>query len=509
MTIKAYSYLRFSTPEQSKGDSYRRQTENARQYAERHGLELDETLTFQDMGVSAFRGLNAKVGALGAFLEGVQNGTVPPNSYLLIESLDRLSRDAILEAQTVFQQIILSGITIVSLIDNKVYSRESINNNPIEVIAAILSFIRSHEESAVKSRRVREAWSNKRKTANSKVLTSQAPSWLKLRNVNGKRKFQVIEERADVIRRIFRMTLSGVGQNAIEKTFNSEGVPVFGRGKRWHRSFIVKILSNPAVIGTFIPHTIEYKDGKKRRKPQAPVPNYFPTILDNETFSAVQSLRVNTKSPMRGRHAGKQLNNIFGGLARCPICGGTATLVNKGKRGKPYLVCQRAKTGVGCNYKSIRYEIVENAFLDHYEEAIHFMTAGDAGNGIQAKIESFERGIDILKEQINKILYTISPSQSPSVANKIMEMEAEIESNEKQLRVLYTEKDAAIGTMLNKRIEDLRKTLSMSPINRNEVNVLLRQILSGVTINYQNGTIDLLWKHGGESSLLYAWPMED
>jgi DNA invertase Pin-like site-specific DNA recombinase len=42
MTI-AYSYLRFSTPEQMQGDSFRRQTEAAKVYAERHGLTLEGT----------------------------------------------------------------------------------------------------------------------------------------------------------------------------------------------------------------------------------------------------------------------------------------------------------------------------------------------------------------------------------------------------------------------------------------------------------------------------------
>lgn len=71
---RAYSYLRFSTPEQSKGDSLRRQSAMARDYARRNGLDLDETLTFHDLGVSAFRGQNLAEGRLAYFREAV--GTV-------------------------------------------------------------------------------------------------------------------------------------------------------------------------------------------------------------------------------------------------------------------------------------------------------------------------------------------------------------------------------------------------------------------------------------------------
>jgi DNA invertase Pin-like site-specific DNA recombinase len=121
---KAYSYLRFSTPEQMRGDSFRRQTQLALEYADRHGLELDTTLSLNDLGVSAFRGKNARTGALGAFLDAVDADLVPPGSLLLVESLDRVTRQDPWDALPLFQQIINAGITIVTLQDGKPYSRE-------------------------------------------------------------------------------------------------------------------------------------------------------------------------------------------------------------------------------------------------------------------------------------------------------------------------------------------------------------------------------------------------
>jgi DNA invertase Pin-like site-specific DNA recombinase len=80
---KAYSYLRFSTPEQLKGDSLRRQTELSRAYAEKHGLELDESLTFRDLGVSGYTGKNIER-ALGAFIEAVDNKMITPGHLSVI-----------------------------------------------------------------------------------------------------------------------------------------------------------------------------------------------------------------------------------------------------------------------------------------------------------------------------------------------------------------------------------------------------------------------------------------
>ena len=54
---KAYSYLRFSTPEQALGDSERRQLKQAQKCARRRGLDLSNQLfegkvdlAFEDLG---------------------------------------------------------------------------------------------------------------------------------------------------------------------------------------------------------------------------------------------------------------------------------------------------------------------------------------------------------------------------------------------------------------------------------------------------------------------------
>jgi hypothetical protein len=44
---RAFSYRRFSTPEQAKGHSLKRQTEAAEAWCAAHGVELDRELTFE------------------------------------------------------------------------------------------------------------------------------------------------------------------------------------------------------------------------------------------------------------------------------------------------------------------------------------------------------------------------------------------------------------------------------------------------------------------------------
>ena len=123
-----YSYIRFSTPEQARGDSHRRQLELSQRYAQEHGIELDTSLQLNDFGISAFRGHNAISGRLGSFLEAVETGKVKPGSVLLVESLDRLSRSEVMTSLNLFTQLLGQGISIVTLADSREYTRESIND---------------------------------------------------------------------------------------------------------------------------------------------------------------------------------------------------------------------------------------------------------------------------------------------------------------------------------------------------------------------------------------------
>src|SRR6516162_6489361 len=115
----AYSYIRFSHPDQAKGDSLRRQTAKRDAWLKKTGAVLDTALSLQDKGVSAFTGehrANPERHALAAFLELVKQGRIAKGSYLIVESLDRLSREHIRPALTLLLNLIDSGIRVVQLL---------------------------------------------------------------------------------------------------------------------------------------------------------------------------------------------------------------------------------------------------------------------------------------------------------------------------------------------------------------------------------------------------------
>jgi len=341
---KAYSYLRFSTTDQSKGDSLRRQTEPARVYAKRHGLELDESLTFKDLGVSAFRGKHAQEGALAAFLKAVETGRVRKGSYLLVENLDRLSREKVRIAFRQFTDILSHGVNIVTLFDNKTYTDDSIDDNFGDLLISLTTMFRAHEESAVKSKRLGAAWQNKRNKAQAegRKLTAKCPAWLTL--ASDRKSFTVDKSRAKVVRRIFEMTVAGNGKSVIARRFNTESVATFGDSDGWHSSYIQKILESESVCGVFQPMRIEMKDGKKTRVPDGePIPDYFPAVVDRATFEHAKRSRAARRIPA-GRK-GQNYSNLFTGLTFCGNCGAAMHFINKGEgtKGGSYLVCSNSR----------------------------------------------------------------------------------------------------------------------------------------------------------------------
>lgn len=509
-TPRAYSYLRFSTPEQMRGDSYRRQTSLAEEYVARHGLVLDERLSFQDLGVSAFRGTNLKRGKLREFMRAVEDGIVRPGDYLLIESLDRLSREAILEAQGLFLQIISAGVVLVTLADGQAYSRDQINANPHQLYLSLGVMIRANEESATKARRLRAAWDGKRAKAKERPLTAMCPGWLELDRESGR--FIVAEERAEVVRHIYEQTLAGLGQHAIAEALNREGTPTFGKAKLWHRSYVKKILGNPAVTGTMVPHQVDFQEGRRVRKPLAPVPDYYPAIVSQEDFQRVQAQLMAGRTNNRGGATGVKVQSLLAGLARCPLCGGTMTRVAKGtgtKAGKPYLVCAKAKAGAGCTYRAVPQHQVEEALQRNLPVILAGAPSGK--DGLDERIEATEMALEVISDQIANLLEALMAGPSPVLNAKLRALEAEKEELEKDLRELGQQHQAAAGPFLAKRLDDLVEAMGTTPLDRSLANARLRQVFSGVVLDWREGSMTFQWKQGGQTSpcVVFAWPKDD
>lgn len=340
---RAYSYIRFSTPEQGKGDSLRRQVDAARACAAALGLELDESL--RDLGRSAYSGAHRTQGALGAFLRAVEAGEVPRGSLLVVESLDRLSREQVLDALEQFRAILKAGIEVVTLSDGQRYTETSVRRDFTQLLVSLLVMARAHEESARKAERVCAAWGQKRlRAAQGEAMTARCVAWCRVAGTGRERRYELIPERAAVVRRIFQETADGMGRRVIVKRLNGEGVPTWGRSGGWRDSYIAKMLHNRAVLGFGQPH---HRTVEGRVPLGEEVAGYYPEAVLPDLFHRANTARAQRRG--KGGPQGQGVANLFSGLARCG-CGATMVHVNKGMppKGGRYLQCDAQRRGLAC-----------------------------------------------------------------------------------------------------------------------------------------------------------------
>ena len=429
----AYSYLRMSRPEQATGDSLRRQLECAQAYANAEGLTLVED--YRDIGISAFKGRNLEEGTLGRFLAAVEAGEVPAGSTLIVESLDRISRQEITAALNLFLLILKFGIEIVTLTDGQRYTKTSVDESVSQLLSSVISMQRAHEESAVKAQRVSMAWEQKRKkAANGIPLTRIAPAWLELNET--RTSWTVIESRASIVRRIFRDAVDGIGAYKIARLLTDEGHEPWGRRglmpgvsrSAWQPSTVKKILANESVFGRFHPHTVS---GGKRVPTGEPIDGYFPEIVSEKDFWSARAAITSRRIRGSGRK-GKAYSNLLSGVCVCGSCGGPAHYLNKG-RGDAFFQCDTARRRGGCQqiqlflYEAIELGVFANLSKISFHEV--FSIEGRRADRLLATEEMLQdriKTLNLKQERLTSVIEDTSDAVDDAIAVRIRKIRQEI-----------------------------------------------------------------------------------
>ena len=279
-------------------------------------MVLDYSLK-PDLGISAYRGKNRKVGNLAAFLRKVEQGEVPQGSALLLESLDRLSREELEESFDLLRSIVRSGIEVHTISDERVFRKGEMNAE--QMIMSIFSLARSNEESKKKSERCAEAASQQRAGArNGHTISARLPGWLKGRKGQ---KIEAIPRHVETVQRIFKLAADGIGSRRILDTLEAENRPPWtlkGKGK-WNEPYIGLLLRCRHVLGEYQPGT--HPRGGVWRPAGDSIPDYFPRIIEDDLWLKVQSRRAQNfahgKIPVgkfHGKGGRSNWKNLFLGI---------------------------------------------------------------------------------------------------------------------------------------------------------------------------------------------------
>jgi Recombinase/Resolvase, N terminal domain len=307
----AYSLIRYSGAWQREGDSKRRQESFAARWCAENNSRLDTDLSMLLDGQSAFRGKHRKrtgrgLKPLAQFLDDIKSGRVAAGSVLIMENIDRLSREEIDEAWELFRSILRAGVDVVTERPERRYTKKSLNNFA-EVLEVKFGMYLAHEESVKKSERIGRAWANKKRLAeeSKEPVSKSCPAWMELAPEG----YRLIPDRAAVVKRIVRQ-IHEVGCQRLAQMLSDEGVPCFGLKGRWTSTYVRGIVRSPAVYGAYQRRGRDlggdiHLEGK-------PIPGYYPNVASREEWEAAQA-SVQRRRQGGGR-PGEGEPNLFSGI---------------------------------------------------------------------------------------------------------------------------------------------------------------------------------------------------
>ncbi|HBV2564895.1 TPA: recombinase family protein [Klebsiella pneumoniae] len=445
---QAYSYIRFSSKKQEQGDSVRRQTELAEQYAHANNLILSDK-NFQDLGISAFKEGNRP--SLGDMLEAIEKGQIEQGSTIIIESLDRLSRRGIDVTQQIIKSILQHNVFIASLVDGLLLNRESVNDL-VSVIRIALAADLAYKESEKKSQRLRETKGQQRQRAlNGEVINKILPFWLER-----KQDKIVFSDRLDTVKRIIELRRKGLGTNKIARTLNDEGHKPL-RSAGWNHTTVGKTINSVALYGAY--QTSETTKDRKVILLDI-IENYYPAVISKDEFILLQSDQKQNKPGYKSEH------NAFAGILKHE-CGGALVRKFHVVSGKTYQyhVCANARDGkchVTKNFKNIEVALFRIMKELKVEKNTNFdQTLLAERDAIKANIQRLNDVLIEFSEPPRSVIQTIH-----NLEKKVEELEAKIKM---QNSMIISEQ--AFDFNLLQEIQQPQ-----------ELNMMLKRIIENITI---------------------------
>jgi site-specific DNA recombinase len=172
---------------------------------------------------------------------------------------------------------------------------------------------------------------------------------------------EIVEEEAEVIRRIYRDYVAGETPRAIAQALNAEAVTP-PRGNYWRASSLLGnpqrghgMLLNEIYVGRIVWNRVSMirdpETGKRISRPNAPADYHRADaphlrIVDDELFEAAQTRR--TARTIAGKRGRRKPRHALSGLLRCGCCGAGMSIKDR-DRGRLRIICSQKKEAGNCS----------------------------------------------------------------------------------------------------------------------------------------------------------------
>lgn len=436
-------YCRLSRDDENEGvsGSIKNQAEILQQYVAENSFK--NTRLFIDDG---FSGTTFNRPAFNEIMKLGEEGKI---ATLIVKDHSRLGRNRLVVGSLLEEEFDRMGIRYIAIMDNI-----DTKNGISDLVPMQDWFNEWHAKNT--SDKVRKVFKSKGESG--KPLTSNPPFGY-MKSPDDKYQWIIDEPAAEIVKRIFKMCVSGMGPSQIANKLSAEKVPTpteywisVGRkcGKppsvpfHWCPAMIANILKRQEYCGdtvNFRSTTKSFKNKKRVDRPESEwiiFENTHPAIVDRDTFKLVQKIR-------EGRHRQTRTGkvSIFSGLVFCEDCGQKMYYQSgkKDRRDPPHFMCSSySKNPDTCTSHYIGERTLTNLVLESMRRVF-------------LNIQAFE------KEFVRKQVESYGSDKKKELTAKRREFEKakkRIAEIDKLIQRIY--EDNVIGKLSDERFATLSNT---------------------------------------------------
>lgn len=307
------------------------------------------------------------------------------------------------------------------------------------------------------------------------------PPYGYLKNPDNAKRWIVDEDAARIVRRIYSMTLDGLGSDQISSVLEDEhvliptaywqrkgihraGLTVEDGNCHWQRSTVIKILTMQEYCGDLINFKTYSKSYKNKKRIDNDPENMAvfreinEPIIDRATWEKVQEKR----GKLRKRKQQDGERNMFSGLVMCADCGRNLNFhFNQGNHDIRYFNCSNYNSGHGtCNATHyIRVDFLEQVvlgeirrltkFASHYEGDFVKAVMGHSQHSVVAERQFKEKELNKLLTRDKELDKLFERLYEDNVAGKV--------TDERYARMARNYEDEQ--QKLSERIKDIKAEL--------------------------------------------------
>ena len=505
--LKVAAYARVSTEKEEQEDSFERQVEHYKQLIASKP-EWKYVDIYADPGISGTRAEKRP-----DFLRMIEDCRAGKIQKILVKSISRFARNTV-DALNYIRELKDLGISVY-------FESENIDTLTPggEVLLTILAAM-AEQESRTISSNIR--WAYQRKFQNGDIVlnTGLMLGYRKVgKDEDGHDVFEINEEEAEIVRRIYREFIAGYSITQIAKRLAADGIKTKLGKDKWQHNVIVSILTNEkypgnALLGkTWKPDVLtkyrQKNDGKKA--PIYYVEDTHPAIIEKDMFELAKKEMERRRGSKEQVVGGGRFTSKypFSGLIECGTCGGRlrrhVRTMGTGKKVASWGCATRITNGrQACDTHHINETVLEATYLAALRDLLD--NASDV-------VEAVKEGAELALEPENRAAIERVEAEIVGIQEAVLELHrakqrmelgaaeytAKVKEYSELMKAKEAERDALqdtavkyteVKTWLDTFMDQIMQSTSLTKVDGTTMKMLVEKIIArdtGIEVIFKCG----------------------